>query len=56
MPGSATTSASLVGSVANAFTVGLLALFLTFFLLQDGEKGWGRAIQVTDGLASRTDR
>ena len=41
--------ASLVGSVANAFTVGLLALFLTFFLLQDGEKGWGRAIEVTDG-------
>jgi predicted PurR-regulated permease PerM len=41
--------ASIVGSVANAVTVGLLALFLTFFLLQDGEKGWGRAIEVTDG-------
>lgn len=41
--------ASLVGSVANAFTIALLALFLTFFLLQDGEKGWGRAIEVTDG-------
>ena len=41
--------AAVVGSVANAFTVGLLALFLTFFLLQDGEKGWGRAIEVTDG-------
>ncbi len=41
--------AAIVGSVANAATVGLLALFLTFFLLQDGEKGWGRAIEVTDG-------
>lgn len=41
--------ASIVGSVANAVTIGLLALFLTFFLLQDGEKGWGRAIEVTDG-------
>ena len=30
-------------------TIGLLALFLTFFLLQDGEKGWGRAMQVTEG-------
>ena len=41
--------ASLVGSVANVVTIALLALFLTFFLLQDGEKGWGRAIEVTDG-------
>ncbi len=41
--------ASIVGSAANAVTVALLALFLTFFLLQDGEKGWGRAIEVTDG-------
>jgi putative heme transporter len=40
---------ALVGSVASAVTVALLALFLTFFLLQDGEKGWGRAIEVTDG-------
>ena len=46
--------ATMVGSVANAVTVGLLALFLTFFLLQDGEKGWGRAIEVTDGW--RRDR
>ena len=46
--------AAVVGSVANAVTVGLLALFLTFFLLQDGEKGWGRAIEVTDGW--RRDR
>ena len=46
--------AAIVGSVANAVTVGLLALFLTFFLLQDGEKGWGRAIEVTDGW--RRDR
>lgn len=41
--------AVLVGSVANVVTIGLLALFLTFFLLQDGEKGWGRAMQVTEG-------
>jgi predicted PurR-regulated permease PerM len=41
--------AGIVGSVATAATVLLLALFLTFFLLQDGEKGWGRAIEVTDG-------
>jgi putative heme transporter len=53
--GSAVTSwisenlAVLVGSVANVVTIGLLALFLTFFLLQDGEKGWGRAMQVTEG-------
>lgn len=46
--------AAIVGSVANAVTVALLALFLTFFLLQDGEKGWGRAIEVTDGW--RRDR
>ena len=37
--------AVLVGSVANVVTIGLLALFLTFFLLQDGEKGWGRAMR-----------
>jgi predicted PurR-regulated permease PerM len=42
-------AAALVGSVANVVTVGLLALFLTFFLLQDGEKGWSRAMEVTDG-------
>jgi predicted PurR-regulated permease PerM len=41
--------AAVVGSVANAFTIALLALFLTFFFLQDGDKGWGRAIEVTDG-------
>jgi putative heme transporter len=41
--------AVLVGSVANVVTIGLLALFLTFFLLQDGEKGWGYAMQVTEG-------
>ena len=41
--------ADIVSSVANAVTVALLALFLTFFLLQDGEKGWGRAMEVPDG-------
>ncbi len=46
--------AVLVGSVASVVTIGLLALFLTFFLLQDGEKGWGRAMQVTEGW--RRDR
>lgn len=49
--------ASLVGSVANAATVALLALFLTFFLLQDGEKGWGRTLEITDGWRrERIDR
>lgn len=40
---------ALVGSVANAVTVALLALFLTFFLLQDGERGWDRTVGLTDG-------
>ncbi len=46
--------AALVGRAANAVTVILLALFLTFFLLQDGEAGWGRAIDMTEGW--RRDR
>ena len=41
--------AELVGSVANAVTVALLALFLTFFLLQDGEQGWDRTVGLTGG-------
>jgi predicted PurR-regulated permease PerM len=31
---------ALVGSVASVVTVGILALFLLFFLLSDGEKAW----------------
>jgi predicted PurR-regulated permease PerM len=47
----------VVGNVANLVTVGILALFLTFFLLQDGEKGWGRTLAITDGWRrERVDR
>jgi predicted PurR-regulated permease PerM len=31
---------SALASIANAFSVGILALFTTFFLLLDGEKAW----------------
>ena len=34
-----------------AATIGLLALFLTFFFLQDGDKAWGWAFQATTGQA-----
>ena len=42
---------TLVGSLAMAATIGLLALFLTFFFLQDGDKAWGWAFQATTGRA-----
>ena len=32
-------------------TIGLLALFLTFFFLQDGDRAWGWAFQATTGQA-----
>ena len=32
-------------------TIGLLALFLTFFFLQDGDRAWGWAFQATTGRA-----
>ena len=42
---------TLVDRVAMAATIGLLALFLTFFFLQDGDKAWGWAFQATTGRA-----
>ena len=41
----------IVGGLANAATIGLLALFLTFFFLQDGDKAWGWTFQATTGRA-----
>jgi predicted PurR-regulated permease PerM len=37
--------AALVAPVANAVTVGILAAFLSYFLLADGAKGWAWAMQ-----------
>ena len=42
---------TLVDRVAMVATIGLLALFLTFFFLQDGDKAWGWAFQATTGRA-----
>jgi putative heme transporter len=42
---------TLVNRLALAATIGLLALFLTFFFLQDGDKAWGWAFQATTGQA-----
>ena len=41
--------ASAVGSVASVVTVAFLAGFLTFFLLQDGEKAWEWTVSGTSG-------
>lgn len=41
----------LIGRLAQAATIGLLALFLTFFFLQDGDKAWTWAFQATTGQA-----
>jgi putative heme transporter len=41
----------LVSRVAMVATIGLFALFLTFFFLQDGDKAWGWAFQATTGRA-----
>jgi len=38
---------NLVGGVVSVVTVGFLALFLTFFLLNDGEKGWVWLLNIT---------
>jgi predicted PurR-regulated permease PerM len=43
----ATEVAGLVGSVANAVTVAILALFLTFFVLSDGDRAEEWALQGT---------
>ena len=42
---------TLIGRLALAATIGLLALFLTFFFLQDGDKAWNWAFQATTGQA-----
>ena len=39
------------GQLAMVATIGLLALFLTFFFLQDGDRAWGWAFQATTGQA-----
>ena len=41
--------ASAVGSVASLATVAFLGGFLTFFLLQDGEKAWAWTVSGTSG-------
>jgi predicted PurR-regulated permease PerM len=38
---------NVVGAIAFAVTVGILALFLTFFVLVDGERAWVWLLQVT---------
>ncbi len=40
-------AATFASDVAFWVTVGILSLFLTFFLLQDGDKGWAWALQAT---------
>jgi predicted PurR-regulated permease PerM len=42
---------TLASQLAMAGTIGLFALFLTFFFLQDGDKAWGWAFQATTGRA-----
>jgi len=42
---------ALVNKVAVVATIGLFALFLTFFFLQDGDRAWGWAFQATTGHA-----
>ena len=42
---------TLASHVATAATIGLFALFLTFFFLQDGDKAWAWAFQATTGQA-----
>ncbi len=46
----------VVGVVASVVTVAFLSLFLTFFLLSDGERGWRWMLQVTtDAKRERID-
>ncbi len=40
------TGGAIVGSIANAFSIAILSLFTTFFLLLDGDKAWAWAIGV----------
>ena len=47
----AAAASGLVAGIANAATIAILALFLTFFFLQDGDKAWGWAFQATAGAA-----
>ena len=39
---------ALAGAIADVVTVGILALFLTFFMLQDGQKAWAWMLQPTN--------
>ena len=46
----------VVGAIASVVTVAILALFLTFFVLQDGEKAWVWLLQITtDAKRERID-
>jgi predicted PurR-regulated permease PerM len=36
----------IAGSVATIFTIGILSIFLTFYLLQDGDKAWVWLVQA----------
>jgi predicted PurR-regulated permease PerM len=44
----ATQVEAIVSAAAAAATVGVLAVFLVFFLLQDGDRGWGWVVGETD--------
>ena len=44
---------AIVGAAAFWATVGILAAFLTFFFLQDGDGGWRWCIQAAQGIAAR---
>lgn len=46
----------VVGAIADVVTVAILALFLTFFVLQDGGKAWMWLLQITaDAKRERID-
>ena len=48
---------ALVSSVATIVTIAFLGLFLTFFVLKDGEQAWAWVLQVTaDSKRSRIDK
>jgi predicted PurR-regulated permease PerM len=40
--------AGLVGSIASAVTIGILSLFLTYYVLADGDNFWSQILQATD--------
>jgi putative heme transporter len=40
--------AGLAGSIASAVTIGILSLFLTYYVLADGDNFWTQILQATD--------